>query len=62
MNRMSKQEALKKVEIAIDKMIFLKDGGYGCEAVQRTLDILNSLHSEIESRHSSGKSIRERYL
>lgn len=46
---MSKARAIKKVRIAIDKMIDLSDTGYGCDKVSRILDNLNELSNQIES-------------
>jgi len=42
-----KERALKKVEIAIDKMVDLQDMGFGCEKVARSLEKLNALWGEI---------------
>lgn len=39
--------AVKKVEIAIDKMVDLQDAGFGCDAVTRTLEQLNWLLAKI---------------
>jgi len=40
---MTQEQAEKKREIAINKMVDLQDGGFGCDAVQRVLDILNTM-------------------
>ena len=42
-----KDRAEKKVQIAIDKMIDLKDMGFGCETIERILDKLRHLESKI---------------
>jgi len=39
---MNNARAIRKLEIAIDKMVDLQDGGYGCDAVTRILEMLNS--------------------
>ena len=39
-----KMQALKKVEIAIDKMVDLQDMGLGDETIARILEKLNMLH------------------
>jgi len=39
-----KMQALKKVEIAIDKMVDLQDMGLGDEMIARILEKLNMLH------------------
>ena len=49
MRIMNKSAALRKVEIAIDKMIALQDGGRSCDKVSRILESLNGLRSDIES-------------
>lgn len=46
---MNKARALKKIYIAVDKMVDLKDEGYGCDKVARILELLNSLSVEIEN-------------
>lgn len=43
MTRTEKEKAEKKVEIAIDKMVDLQDAGFGCDAITRILEQLNSL-------------------
>ena len=45
---MNKTQAVKKVDIAIDKIIDLNDAGWGCEKTERILDKLNELRTEIE--------------
>jgi flagellin-specific chaperone FliS len=40
-----KDQAEKKCNIAIDKMIDLQDMGFGNEKIQRILDSLNELRS-----------------
>ena len=47
--RTEKERAIKRVEIAIDKMVALQDSGWGCDVVQRIIDQLNSLRTAIES-------------
>lgn len=47
---MNKNRAIKKIEIAIDKMIDLQDAGYGCDKIQRILDLLNELTTNIENK------------
>lgn len=42
--------AVKKVQIAIDKMIDLQDMGYGDENVRRILDKLRMLEIAIETK------------
>ena len=43
---MTKAQAKRKIEIAIDKMVDLQNGGYGCDEVSRILEILNSIKLE----------------
>ena len=45
----SRSGALKKIEIAIDKMVDLQDAGYGNEAIVRILEQLNYLHNSINT-------------
>lgn len=45
---MTKAQALKKVEIAIDKMVDLQDTGRGNDNIARILERLNELHGQIE--------------
>lgn len=42
-----KERAIKKVHIAIDKMVDLQDMGFGTVEVQEILDKLNALESSI---------------
>lgn len=42
-----KNKAIKKVEIAIDKMIDLQDMGFGCDNITRILEKLNNLASQL---------------
>ena len=51
---MTRDTAIKKAEIAIDKMVDLQDGGFGCETVSRVIELLNSLISQIERKSDSG--------
>jgi len=44
-----KDRAIKKIEIAIDKMVDLQDMGFGCNAVARVLETLNSLRGDIDN-------------
>jgi len=44
-----KDKAIKKIEIAIDKMVDLQDMGIGWNAVQRILDALNGLRVDIDT-------------
>ena len=50
MTQTEKDKALKKVEIAIDKMIDLQDTGLGNDRIQRILDELNNLWAQINSK------------
>ena len=38
-----KAKVIKKLEIAIDKIIDVKDEGYGCDSTERCLEMLNSM-------------------
>ncbi len=42
--------AVKKVQIAIDKMVDLQDMGHGDEMIERILDQLNMLEWKIEGK------------
>ncbi len=42
------EKALKKIEIAIDKMIELQDLGFGCYDVEQVLSRLRSLEINID--------------
>lgn len=42
------EKAIKKIEIAIDKMIDLQDMGLGSESVSRILETLNDLKRQYE--------------
>lgn len=44
-----KARALRKVEIAIDKMVDLQVMGFGCDSVSRILEMINRLESEIRN-------------
>lgn len=46
---MTKQRAIRKVDIAKDKMVDLQDAGYGCDKVSRILEMLNELYWKIEN-------------
>lgn len=50
MSKTEKDKAVKKVQIAIDKMIGLQDMGLNSDIVTRVLEMLNSLETEIQSR------------
>ncbi len=45
-------KAEKKVQIAIDKMIDLKDMGFANSKVETILEMLNSLEIEINAKRS----------
>ena len=45
-----KDRAIKKVEIAIDKMVDLQDAGFGCDETARILEMLNRLRGNIETQ------------
>ncbi len=49
MTRTERDIAIKKVQIAIDKMVALQDMGQGSEDVSRILEMLNSLESHIST-------------
>ena len=44
---MKKQQARRKVEIAIDKLIDLQNAGYGNDLIARILEKLNILLSDL---------------
>ena len=44
------RRAIKKVEIAIDKIIDLQDDGFGCDATARILERLNELQSGLQRK------------
>lgn len=44
---MTRSQAKKKVEIAIDKMVGLQDGGWGDPDITRVLELLNNLSSKL---------------
>ena len=46
---MTKRQAVKRVEKAIDQLEELKDAGWGSDPVTQALEILNSLCNDIES-------------
>jgi len=48
-----KNKALKRVERAIDAMVDLMDMGFGTGDVQRVLDSLNHIRSQIENERWS---------
>lgn len=43
-----RDRAVKKIEIAIDKLADLQDMGLGCDDITRALEILNSLRNRME--------------
>lgn len=47
MSRTEKERAIKKVEIAIDKMIDLQNMGLGCTLVSDALEKLNAMHTKL---------------
>ena len=47
MNQTEKNRAIKKIEIAIDKMVDLQSLGFGCDKITRILEQLNSLTTDI---------------
>jgi hypothetical protein len=51
--RLTKTQAVKKVEIAIDKLVDLQEGGFGCDTVTRVLEMLNALTGEIENQEAN---------
>ena len=53
MTRTEQERAIKKVEIAINKMVDLQDMGQGDAQVTRILEMLNSLESDFRTRNYS---------
>jgi len=47
---MTNRQAEKKIEIAIDKLIDLKDDGRGCDDIARCLEILNHILIKIPQK------------
>lgn len=45
-----KDQAERKVEIAIDKMIDLQSTAFGCDAVSRIMDQLRALQVRIQTQ------------
>lgn len=45
--RITIDKAVKKVEIAIDKMVDLQDAGYGNNRIVRILEMLNELQTRL---------------
>lgn len=43
------ERAIKKVQIAIDKMIDLNDMGFGCYKIEEILTRLRSIESHLEN-------------
>jgi hypothetical protein len=46
-NETERKKAIKKAEIAIDKLVDLQDMGFGCNRVSEALDRLNGFIIEI---------------
>jgi len=44
---MNKTQSLKKIGIAIDKMIELQEDGYACDSITRILEMLNALYTKL---------------
>lgn len=44
---MTKERIEKKIDIAIDKMVDLKDAGHGNDKIERILESLNELRNEL---------------
>lgn len=53
MKRLSKDQAVRKVEKAIDALASLQDGGYGAYDNDHILDKLNALRHRIEMEAAS---------
>ena len=49
MTTTQRDRAIKKVQIAMDKLIDLQDMGFGGDETERALDILRSLLSKFQS-------------
>ena len=45
-----RDRAEKKIQISIDKMIDLRDMGFGCEKIERVLDNLRDLEGVVQSK------------
>ena len=43
-------KAIKKAEIAIDKIIDIKALGFGCDTTERVLELLNALRASLETQ------------
>lgn len=50
---MNRRRAIRKLELAIDKLIDLQDMGAGCDEISRVLEILNSLLTKLQSKSQS---------
>ena len=48
---MSRAIAIRKIEIAIDKVIDIVDEGYGCDKTARILEMLRELENELLNRN-----------
>ena len=46
------ERAIKKAEIAIDKVVGIKDLGYGCDETERALELLNALLFKLREKCS----------
>ena len=51
---MTRDRAIKKVEIAIDKMVALQDGGWGDPDISRVLELLNGLAGKLSYKKTIG--------
>ncbi len=47
-NDREQAKALRKVEIAIDKLIDVQDLGFGCDNIDRALELLNAECSRLQ--------------
>lgn len=47
---MTTAQAIKKLEIAIDKLIAVKDGGFNCDDVERSLENINHVITKLENQ------------
>jgi hypothetical protein len=44
---MTQTQAVKKTEVALDKLIDLKDEGYGCDLLERAIELIQTLNIRI---------------
>jgi hypothetical protein len=49
MTKYQRERAIKKLEIAIDKLIDLQDMGWGDDSVARALELLNERLARLQS-------------